>query len=61
MSTDERANQARLLRALEFAKARLERRIDGNVDPSKESKLRRRYLRLLAEISGLCGEKGGWG
>ncbi len=66
--SDEKANNERLLRALELALAKLERRIDGNVDVSQEKKLHKKYEKLYSEIADLrfllgTGHqpKGGWG
>ncbi len=64
---DERANNERLLAALEKALLRAEKRIDGNVDVSQEKKLHRKYGKLYSEVSDLrfllaTGQapKGGW-
>jgi len=67
MSIDEKVNNERLLAGLEKALERLEKKIDGNVDPSQEQRLHQRYAKLYSEVSGLrylltTGRepKGGW-
>jgi hypothetical protein len=48
----------RLLAALEIALLRLEKRVDGNTDPSKDRFLHRRYGLLMSMVSELRQQLG---